>query len=597
MGYMAPNGPQVGYTQPNAVKKPSGALSNALGFLTDLADMSAKDNAAKAKAEADAAQNGARNLAVQDAVDFQAQYDEYRNTVDKDIEAARASGDQAKLAIAISQGKSGLASLHTAYRGLQQKRVASLVEQGLADEYFKTYNEVTGTKLNAAGVNDIVGTPQEIAAHQEYVKVARDVLTKSGWTVTGDDATDTAAFTKYQAINKEALDAARAATKSRDDATLYVGKHGSNLQMQFSNYLSQGFSSISAPGKSLQQRQAEYEQFKTLGTLEAGVSDAIAKGVMDRNTAYDLLKADTLSGGLISKRYEASFKAMNDAAQEFVTKGVISADNKFKMEQMQSEVAIHQRDFFTSLYGGRELGDTILATSKTDPSVAVQIKSAFEAMLNGGVTNNVEAMKRVSSVLDSLSKKGIYPDQESKAKLEAFIRSIDAATKSSATASDALGTITKGMWNSLPDSYAKTSLVSSVDQIKDKIKTDIKNEFEANGLSGDLTDYFGVNIDAQGSVRLVPRKGAEPVPKATADKIQSTRAIGNLIRAYSTVHGMSEQDAATEIFQTQVVQEQPAQQDKTSMLDLTGLDQADVMDIQSYILELKAKQSRSAMVS
>ena len=80
-----------------------------------------------------------------------------------------------------------------------------------------------------------------------------------------------------------------------------------------------------------------------------------------------------------------------------------------------------------------------------------------------------------------------------------------------------------------------------------------------------------------------------------------------LIESKAQFEGSSPVDIATDLFSEKpAAPETPAtpsnrgkmpQQDKTSMLDLEGLDQADVMDIQSYILELKAKQSRSSMVS
>lgn len=517
---------------------------------------------------------------------------EYYNQMIRDAEA---SGDQKRITAAMEQSRRYSVQFAQASRAIMLKKLAHYKELGLANEYLSSFNEISGKKTADLG-SVISPESEEVRRQEKMYEQAQDILRAGGYVPTGDRSLDTSRFVKLQSELKEAQDLARSVQNDKNRAIQYWKGNAEKVSVTFGQFHKNLLDKVKTGDK--ETRQMAYDALLRTADFGSAIRDAVNVGMLDKKTGDALISTNTLLGGSIAESYTQSFNVYKDVADTFLKGGASSVQQEADMKMMQNQGQMALFEIAKRTYGDSEVALAATRLSSISPEAANSLYASFKSFQDKSVIQNIEAAQATANVLKAVKREKPALSVKDEGMVEAVTKSITLSTQSTDVAEkiSALKAVDSEFWTLIPEGQAKSSLQANVDllatSVKDQVTTLLGGE--------ELMNYYSIRMDDAGNVRLVPRTGAPKLDPTVKVKLEGTKMINAIINAYSVTHSITPEEAATEVFQTPVqresVKSEPIQ-DKTSSLDLSGLDESDVLDIQSYILELKAKQKRSAMVS
>lgn len=600
MGFLQQNAGDVGFTAAQGVVPNSADALSTLGAAASNAISTfGRIKQEKEASKADAELSAMKDEAAIDSVSVESTVEREKAQADVEIAEARASSDPSKLAKVLSQVEDRRKRTILAHNTALTKRLEFYRQKGLAAEYLAAYNGFTGKKTTE--LDQVADATSKFQQQQEEILKANQAsLRDAGYVVTGDPSTDMANMAKLQSVQKPAVDAAREVGLSKNKAVLWDANHGATTRSMMSSFIANGYRQVTQQ-KTPEDRQRAYEAFvESFSDFDSALQMAVQQGKIKREDYDAFIRNDSLLDGQLSTHYSKAFERYQQNALEYAKKGFISAEKDAEAKIITNANTIATSQWLESAYPRQ--GAVIQELISKTPTIGAEMLAALTEVQNGSATQNIKAVKQASDLITSMEKKagGKFSDA-AKASIKGMVRSINLAANNSdaSVQADALSSITPELWNLIPEGPERRALVNTVNETMTNIKLTIEGELEKAGVDGKFTDYVDVTVTPGGNLVLMPRKGADLKDATLVSKLTNPSIINNAVKAYSVIYGVDLKEAVR-LFENGEAKptEKPAKEDKTSGLDLSGLDETDVMDIQSYILELKAKQQRSStMVS
>lgn len=536
--------------------------SGASGLIGTVAEAKREKNASAAEAE----QREMEDASAIDAVSLEDSVERERALSQEEIAAARATGDQQKIQRALEQAGSRQRATVMAHNRALLARLEYYQQKGMAAAYLRSYTKFTGK--DTAALDQAADTTSEAYKEQAEILKRRQVaLETAGRVVTGDPTRDTASYMELAALQQEAVDAQREVGVSQNKATLYDAEHGATLKSIMGSFLAEAYYDITQT-QDPEQRQQKYEAFKAnLADFNSAVNYATSLNKITKSQQASLYNVDSLLSGTYSKYYQTQVETYDKAISEFVTKGLVSADTKAKAERVTNTSQIAVSEWIEKAYPG--LGPVVDQLTLRNPQVGNEILAAINKVKQGNPTDNIKAVQQLEKLLsDAKKKSGSGVSKQFEKDLQGMMNSIRMALNSSdnGNTATALNTITKDLWEMLPQGRERSQIVTDVENLVGTVKTSINDILQKHGLDGKLTDYVSLYVTTDGNVVLQPRKGAEFIPPAAQQEIMKPSLIGPAIKAYSIIHGVDLKEAGKIFEQTKEVEAK--KEDKTSSLNL-----------------------------
>ncbi len=602
MGYFQQDTQELGLSTPSGVMPNNADAYRTLGDAVSMGVSSfSKIQQDKQQAQAQADMSEMADRAAIDAVSAEDAVERERSLSEEELRVARASGDSERLQLALEQAGSRQRTTISALNRAMLGRLDYWKQKGMAAQYLKAYSDFTGKKT--ADFDQIGDTTTEVQKQQAKMQEdMRNVLRDNGVVPTGDPTIDTNAFTNIQARNKKVIDSAKEVGYNQTEATKWDASQGSAFRAMTGGFLSSTMRQIMSIQDPEQRQAAADSTMRTMGTFQSALVSARDQGLLgktprENQQVYEaILRNDAYLNQKNEKFYQEQFTVFSEMLKEQVTKGLVNADLQARANALTNESKIATFDWLENAYPNQ--GKVLMDLVAKSPQIAAEIMAAINATREGEPTTNIKAAQQASELLTQMRKQtGVNPTKSFEKQLKGLTSSISFAAQSSIPdkVATALNSITPELWEMLPQSAERTNLVTSVDNIIRNASNQMNKILEDAGLDGKLSDYVTVRVLTDGGVILQPRTGAKLLPREVQDALSKPSIIAPAIKAYSIIHGVDPKEAS-KVLDIQV-ETKPKEDKVGSALDLTGLDEADVMDIQSYILELRAKQSRSSMVS
>ena len=596
------NAREVGFSQSNAVKQPSQVAEQLLTFGEKLI-----------KKKADTSKEQGQFLAAQYANEAEQLRQEGEDVVETlQSEYSQGKGafaelkSEAERLVLYQQQKGASTTLFENKMRMLKKQAFNMALESGADpyEFMKAAGELTGQKWNSVAPLDTGASQNQFNVEQIEasakktatdigVPISNNTSALSAIQATMDVARLKAGNTARVAANRSNAEVEYELTSTADDAHLVVAQTLRSKLASISELRAQGRVEEAAA-----MADAVIYDFSSLPAWTA--SDSASTALGKDATAYSSF--DRATQGKLSGELTPFFQEARNAIKAAASGTTYTGALTNVLTSANTEMTIKLTSELKRTYG--DSTPQIVKNLETNALAMGVRMTKLGEILNGQMDDLTPSEKEFSNkVFQSFYEAGQKPSPDAIRKMTKELVSADynklAAYPPIIFTDPAIKT----------NAMVLTNLEAQIKNLKTQADTSLETApvFEGKKWS----DLYDFSAGAGGEIVIKPAKGLSPDQlasiNATISKGGNMWVMKRLIESKAQFEGSSPVDIATDLFSEKpAAPETPAtpsnrgkmpQQDKTSVLDLEGLDQADVMDIQSYILELKAKQSRSSMVS